>query len=667
MQYRNEIDGLRAIAVLSVLIFHFFPEAIPGGYLGVDVFFTISGYIITATTIERLKEGDHSIIQFYFRRVNRLIPSFVTVIFSSIITFGFLFSSNDFHDFIESALSSITYLSNWYFLGQSGYFDEGNTVKPLLHTWSLSIEEQFYILFPLLFIPLLVRKKKVLLFSSITLITLISLIYANYLALTTAGDELYFSTFTRLWQIGVGSILALTLEKKKQIVISKWLESLLFIISASAYIYSIFVFNSDYKVPSYYSFIPLLLPLHVIYFYRYSGGIGKIFLSNILMQKIGKLSYQIYLWHWPIFVAMVYFSFHSSMHKLLGIIATIILSLLTFHVFQRISKKYLFVFSLSMTFLILIFIISFLKFSIFETKRNELLYGNLAEAVSAVNTQKTKYKLITAKFESSGTSSHLRQTICSHDDLHELSLFSECFRSNKSKEVILIIGDSTGRDTWLALQHSFPNKNFVLYHQSSCTPGSYGYYFKNIDGRLKYKNCFKKMDEVLDIADNEMNFKTIILAFRYFPERWQPFINNFNKMKSLNKDIVVLGVAPILNAHFHRHLARLGHSIVTGNASDTEVSVPNTFPNNGSGLGYWDTREIAFKAKKLTEEAGGIFIDLNDFFCSQGNQCRLWIVQDEYHAMYWDASHLTLEAIKEFGAFLKLKIENQLPGEDSFP
>ena len=154
MNYRPEIDGLRAIAILPVIFYHAGIEIFNGGYVGVDIFFVVSGYLITTIILKELDEGKFSIINFYERRIRRIIPALFAVMFVSIIFAYFLLLPNDIKDFSQSLVAVSTFVSNILFWRESGYFDTSSELKPLLHTWSLAVAEQFYLVFPILLITI---------------------------------------------------------------------------------------------------------------------------------------------------------------------------------------------------------------------------------------------------------------------------------------------------------------------------------------------------------------------------------------------------------------------------------------------------------------------------------------------------------------------------------
>jgi peptidoglycan/LPS O-acetylase OafA/YrhL len=148
--YRRDIDGLRAIAVISVIVFHAFPEAMPGGFIGVDMFFVISGFLITGIIINSLNEDRFSLFDFYIRRIRRIFPSLILVIFSVLAVGYYVLFPSEYKQLGKHKLGGAAFIANLMLLGESGYFDTIGNTKPLLHLWSLSVEEQFYLAWPLI-------------------------------------------------------------------------------------------------------------------------------------------------------------------------------------------------------------------------------------------------------------------------------------------------------------------------------------------------------------------------------------------------------------------------------------------------------------------------------------------------------------------------------------
>ena len=348
--YRPEIDGLRAIAVLAVIFYHaeiilFGRNYFQGGYLGVDIFFVISGYLITTFILKELKHtGKFSFLNFYERRVRRILPALFTVMLVS-LPIGWLYLLPiSFVDFTKSILSSIFFGSNYYFYytGQI-YNAESSLLKPFLHTWSLSIEEQFYIIFPLLLILFLKFFKKYIYYVfAIGIFT--SLLLAdwgskNYPSLT------FYSLPARGWELLLGAFLS-QLEISYGRKDYKIFNQIFSILGLVLIILSIIFFDDKIFHPSFYSLPPIIGTMLIIWFAGFNDVITKI-LSTKLFVGIGLISYSLYLWHYPIFAfSRVKHPSISDYDKFEMFILIFILSILSFYLIEKpfrnkkkISKK----------------------------------------------------------------------------------------------------------------------------------------------------------------------------------------------------------------------------------------------------------------------------------------------------------------------------------------
>ncbi len=294
--YRLDIQGLRAIAVLSVVFFHIDPNRITGGFIGVDVFFVISGYLIMGHIWRDLKNNTFSLVNFYSKRIRRLFPALVAVLVISSFLAFFTLLPGEFEKYAQSLISSLLYVSNFWFYSKSGYFDSELQSSLLLHTWSLSIEEQFYIIFPiLLLIVYKYFRDKVILF--LTVVSLISFSYSEFLV--NINESLaFYATPSRFWQFIIGGLLSISSvcpphSKLKREVLS---ATSLFIL-----LFCIFYFSSSTIFPGLNALLPTIATATIIY----SGSSNDFFykiLSNPIANFFGNISYSLYLWHWPIII-----------------------------------------------------------------------------------------------------------------------------------------------------------------------------------------------------------------------------------------------------------------------------------------------------------------------------------------------------------------------------
>ncbi len=298
MNFRTDINGLRAIAVIAVVLFHFNPMILPGGFAGVDIFFVISGFLMTRIIFEGIISNSFSFIKFYISRANRIIPPLTALCFVLLVFGWFCLTPMDYLILDKHIVSSLTFISNMIYWSESGYFDPTSREKWLLHTWSLSVEWQFYIIYPVVLVLLsrlvsLPQVKKIL-----VLVTFLSFLVC-VVATIKWPTPAYFLLPTRAWEMLFGGIVYLYPMKFRESS-KKYFEifSLLLILA------SYFAMNSHLSWPGYLSFIPVFGAFLLLMTNRQNSP----FTNNIVFRYIGKWSYSIYLWHWPLVVLGFYYN-----------------------------------------------------------------------------------------------------------------------------------------------------------------------------------------------------------------------------------------------------------------------------------------------------------------------------------------------------------------------
>lgn len=325
MKHRPEIDGLRAIAVMVVILFHLGLPSFSGGYIGVDIFFVISGYLITKIIVEEIDEGVFSIAGFYERRARRILPALFTVCLSTIPFAWLWMSPQEFKYFSQSLIAVAGFSSNVLFWQQAGYFAPTVELIPLLHTWSLAVEEQFYLFFPPLLLTIWrLGRAKVL--CAIGLLTIASFSLAVYAA-SIYPDANFYLIPTRAWELGVGSLIAFkpTCAQKKSVY-----SQLAAMAGAGLITYSVVCFDKNTPHPSYFTLLPIAGTVLLLIWGGKGDLVGR-FLSMPPVMGLGLMSYSLYLWHQPIlaFVRIRSLYAPSIGTIILGIILTCLFSLLT--------------------------------------------------------------------------------------------------------------------------------------------------------------------------------------------------------------------------------------------------------------------------------------------------------------------------------------------------
>lgn len=293
MKHRNEIDGLRAIAVLPVIFHHAGFALFSGGFVGVDVFFVISGYLITRLILEELARGEFSIRRFYARRARRILPALFVMMFAC-IPFALLWMlPSQFLDFSQSLMAVMLFASNILFWRESGYFAAEAAEKPLLHTWSLGVEEQYYVLMPLA-LMLLWRFGRPRLFGGVVAAALVSFALCEYASRYYINVN-FFLIPTRAWELLIGSLCAIIhtrSEVKKQDVLSA--------LGLAMILVAVFVYDKHMRLPSAYTLLPVLGTALVL-LYGSAGSWTARLLATRALVGIGLISYSAYLWHHPLF------------------------------------------------------------------------------------------------------------------------------------------------------------------------------------------------------------------------------------------------------------------------------------------------------------------------------------------------------------------------------
>lgn len=297
LRYRVEVDGLRALAIAPVILYHAGVGLFPGGFVGVDVFFVISGYLITGILIEERRAGTFSLRRFYERRARRILPALFVVVLA-VLPFAWMWlSPRDLKDFAKSLIAVSTFSSNFLFWRQSGYFDVSSELKPLLHTWSLAVEEQYYIVFPLLLAGVWRWSFRVIL-AVLLGVCALSLGFADVLWRYDATAAFYLLP-SRFWEILVGSIAAFVLaERAGRMWPCRWAEALS-LLGLGLIAYAVLAFDHATPTPGLATCVPVLGAALVVLFAQ-EGNLTHWLLGRKLVVGVGLISYSAYLWHHPL-------------------------------------------------------------------------------------------------------------------------------------------------------------------------------------------------------------------------------------------------------------------------------------------------------------------------------------------------------------------------------
>ncbi|MFC3050993.1 acyltransferase family protein [Kordiimonas pumila] len=335
MQYRREIDGLRSLAVIPVILCHAGLTTFSGGFIGVDVFFVISGYLITSIVISSLDAGTFSLLRFYERRARRILPSLIFMVMLVTLLAISVLTPSDLRDFFKSIIAVATFTSNIFFLKEVDYFAKAAELKPLLHTWSLSVEEQYYIMFPAFLLLFSKYGQKWVL--GLTILAVIISITVSQIASQLYPFANFYLLPSRAWEILSGALVAFYMAHT-QLVNAPSLKNQLFsILGLGLILFSIFVYDDQTPLPSFYTLVPILGTIFILVFATNNTYVYKI-LSTRLLVGTGIISYNLYLWHQPLISLLKYKYGNMQYYDLLVVLAiltTVIMAVITHYLVEK--------------------------------------------------------------------------------------------------------------------------------------------------------------------------------------------------------------------------------------------------------------------------------------------------------------------------------------------
>ncbi len=619
IDYRPEIDGLRGVAVISAILYHAQINVLginffKGGYLGVDIFFVISGYLITSIIYKEIEiTNKFSFKNFYERRVRRILPVlFFISIITSILSLIFLLPT-DLVNTSKSILLSTGFASNFYFYFSGlEYGGLESNYKPFLHTWSLSVEEQYYLIFPLFFILVFKYSKKYL-FNSLIIIFIISLAYSHYGAINYPNSTFYF-LHTRIWELIAGALLVF--PKINNIVSPEKYKfnNLIIFFSFIFILFSIYFFDDYTTHPSLITLVPVLSTCFIILYSNKSSFVINL-LSNKLLVNIGLISYSLYLWHHPIFAILRYRSYDlDHLGKILLALFIIIVSFLTYKFIENPfrNKKLTSFSSLKLYLLSSFFVIIIL---------NSLIIYNQG---------------YTKRFFETDTFSLDNQLY----KKAKYDAFDEIEKRNKfldTKKNILIIGDSHGLDTYLILNEKYNNKQIGLsyiWEELYCLENLKSQKFCDKDLSSDQKQKIDKADLIIlstSWIDRDIDKLDEILKF---------FIYN-------NKNIVIWDKSPFFK--WYNFFSELDLYVMKKGKLPSHNDLDILEKNNFSSIKKYEANveELNNEISQIAEKNNITVFNKIDYVCNK-SELKCGLLTKEKHKIFYDNNHYTLAGIKSF-------------------
>lgn len=509
-KYRPDIDGLRAVAVLSVVAFHAFPNWLKGGFIGVDIFFVISGFLISTIIFENLDRGTFSFAEFYARRIKRIFPALLLVLIASFSFGWFVLLADEYKQLGKHIAAGAGFVSNFVLWNESGYFDNAAYTKPLLHLWSLGIEEQFYIVWPL-FLWLSHKRRFNLLFLSI--ITAFASFYLNIKHVETDSVADFYSPQTRFWELMSGSILAwITLYKPSfsadtAIGLDRWLSKIIFsdprdndgttLVNAISTLgimllfYGFWRIDKDLGFPGKWATIPVLGTVMVILAGSQSW-VNRNILSHRILVWFGLISFPLYLWHWPLLsLSRVVAGQDPSQGLRIAVVSlSIVLAWLTYKLIER-PIRFGKCGKLKVTILTLLMVtVGFTGYSTYE--RNGLQFRTIAKQA-----QDFDY-----------TPGFVGYTTCNTPDLKVAGITLDyCLTSKTQAANAAIIGDSHAEDKFHGLVALDRENNWMLIGNPSCPPVS------DVSVEGDQKGCQVKFKVIIDYIIKNKKINNVVLSY----------------------------------------------------------------------------------------------------------------------------------------------------------
>lgn len=641
VKYRREIDGLRAVAVLPVILFHAGFEAFAGGFVGVDVFFVISGYLITTIILSDMNNGKFSIITFYERRARRILPALFFVMFCCLPFAWFWLLPNHLKDFAQSLTAITAFSSNILFWKESGYFGTAGELKPLLHTWSLAVEEQYYVLFPL-FLMALWKLRKRWIFGSLVVMAFSSLILAQWGAYNIPTAT-FFLLPMRGWELAIGALIAFYfLYKKEQaqlITSHKTSSEALGALGLALIGYSIFTFDQSTPFPGVYALIPTLGTALIIIFSTADTVVGRL-LSTKSMVGIGLLSYSTYLWHQPLFAFARHRRLEDPSVALLLVLSvmSIVLAYFTWR-FVEVPFRDKNTFNREKIF----------KFAVLGS----MIFASIGLAGHFNIDSKYRYDDVITRLSSpeSGIEGGCEETLKYSGET--------CVMGDRSvNPTIAILGDSNSTRLTKRFSETLKTKKLsaVVYAQSWGVPlldvGT------DTVGKLPSNRSF--MSQAFNEIKNNKNIKTVILVAEWanytkgmrYPEKVSAYytdkesigktldenINVFGRgvdrtfkiLKESDKKIIIVGSIP-------EHQTKFPDTILKSYIKTGNIELPDKYKVKYSN--YLNrNREVIEAFEKSGVSSDVTYIDAYGKLCEDEN-CKLADVYN--NAYYSDASHLS--------------------------
>ncbi len=618
-EFRNDINGLRAWSVLAVVLYHFNVPGFQGGFVGVDVFFVISGFLMAGIVIPKVALNRFSIFDFYFRRGLKIVPPLILIVISVLLYGWFFLPSSEYYFVGRQALSAVLFISNFLFYNEVGYFETLAHEKWLLHTWSLSVEWQFYLIFPIIIMAIFRFGSQKILVSVLLILFTLSL-YLSFSYTESEPQYAFYLLPTRAWELLAGVGIWGFMQGRR---FSKRTSICLELLGLFLIVVSIYTFNSSYAWPSGYALLPIAGGGLVIVANRMDSWLT----NNYLFQKIGESSYSIYLIHWPI---MILFALHSKYDSAYVTAMAVLLSLVVGFGIYYILERNVRVLGreLSQGFMTLmlgvpaIVIVLFTTFCIY-TNGIDQRFRTFSDEINYVE-KYSRDKYLTGELY------HEYRSECNFFDDREKfiakpAISNECYDTKGKSKTLMLWGDSHAQ----ALSHGIRSHlrdgtGFIQIASSACAP--HIGVAPGLSGEFSLA-CERSNNMAWDVIKKSTP-DVVVMAQRWMHEQ-NDYVGIVAKLKQFGvKKIIILGPVP-------QWRIALSNIIALRHFDDNETS----FNDKAIDVDILNTNRLM---RGLNYDDSIVrYVSIIDSLC-KGDKC-LAKVDGNNTPLSWDYGHLTLE------------------------
>lgn len=646
--YRADIDGLRAIAVLSVVLYHAFPALLPGGFIGVDLFFVISGFLISGILYSELDRGQFSIIRFYGRRIRRIFPALLLVLISCWLAGWFILFADEYLQLGKHIGAGASFASNLVLWSESSYFDNAAETKPLLHLWSLGVEEQYYLLWPLL--VLFAWKKFRNRAAFISVLLLISFVW-NIVSIGQDPISTFYSPLSRFWELLFGALLAYIFYQGRDSILTKdgwpsairsrasfffskanltfW-NNIFSCLGALFFITGVFLIDKFKAFPGWWALLPVLGAFFIIAAGP-SGIINRTILSSRIFVWVGLISYPLYLWHWPIlsFLHILESGLPSKILLIYGLMLSFILAWLTYWFVERPIRFYLKSKIVTAVLMILMTLVGGWGLFTFTVGGFQSRFDDSALFSQMLS---PAYEIEKQNFEQSKLESDRYTKACdffNFTEQHGINMQPSkegiplsCYQYNdRVPNSVLVWGDSHAEMLHYGLKNSLPSDWQLLQIARAACPPSVPGIRDSVEQKCQMTNAFAAK-EIAKIKP-----QVVVLAQR---DSWSDSqvkkITSFLESNGVGR-IIFIGKSPEWNADLPKILMR-----------KMQLKVPRY-----SWIGV--NQEAIASNKKVKEVFakidGAEFVDVIDLFCN-GEGCMVYLGEfPDLGITSYDTNHLS--------------------------